>query len=549
MAIVQGIDVGSWRVRVATMEGSFRRFVLRDVTEMESSVGTAQALEAIRAQEPGWEQADKASGFPLDRGAMRLVTLPFTDRATVAKALPAEVESSVPYDLEDMVLATQLVDTDKGKSRTRAVIAPKAALEATLELLRAAGAEPKALVLDAEALASFADRGVQAVIDVGHGRTILALAQGGQLVAARLVPIGGHAMTLAIAEALHLPEAEAEGLKHASTIPAGTASTDGWSDAEPTDADRKGVAGHAAAEAALLEVVDELIVELRARLIALEDELSLGIDEVLLAGGGSLLGGFPARLSLATGVPVRSVLVPGGHPASCALAVAYARVAADDVKPLDLRVGEYAYRGHADVMWTAASWGALATAAAVLLSLGVSAYRLSGTWADGAEVDAELVDTVTRNFPEVDESRLADSSVALSIFTEKAAEAAARVAALGPAVSGEPPTLTMLKALSTALPPNQQARIDVRELNISADAVSFKAETDSYESAANIEERLKGTERFAQARKSEEKKSSGGLTFNMSIPLGAVEGEGEGEGAPEGAPVPEPGSAPEGKEG
>ncbi len=548
MAIVQGIDVGSWRVRVATMEGTFRRFVLRDVTEMETSVGTAAALEAIRAQEPGWNQADKASGFPLEKGAMRLVTLPFTDRATVAKALPAEVESSVPYDLEDMVLATQLVDTDKGKSRTRAVIAPKAAIEATLELLRAARAEPKALVLDAEALASFADRGVQAVIDVGHGRTILALAQGGQLVAARLVPIGGHAMTLAIADALGIPESEAESLKHGSTVPAGTASAEGWSDAEPTDADRKGVAGHAAAEAALLAVVDELIVELRARLIALEDELSVGIDEVLLAGGGSLLGGFAARLSLATGVPARAVLVPGGHPASCALAVAYARVAAEDVKPLDLRVGEYAYRGHADLMWSAVSWGALATAAGILLALGVSAYRLSNAWTAGTEVDGEVVEAVTRNFPEVEASRLSDSSVALTIFTEKAAEAAARVAALGPAVSGEPPTLTMLKALSTALPPNKEARIDVRELNISADAVSFKAETDSYESAANIEEALKNSERFTQARKSEEKKSSGGLTFNMSIPLGVVEG-GEVEAPPDGAPVPDPGAAPEGKEG
>ncbi len=34
MAFVQGIDTGAWRVRVATMEGSFRRWVLRDVVEM-----------------------------------------------------------------------------------------------------------------------------------------------------------------------------------------------------------------------------------------------------------------------------------------------------------------------------------------------------------------------------------------------------------------------------------------------------------------------------------------------------------------------------------
>ena len=64
MAIVQGIDTGSWRVRVATLTGSFRRFVLRDVMEMEASVGIGEALSATRSHDAGWDPAARAGTKP-----------------------------------------------------------------------------------------------------------------------------------------------------------------------------------------------------------------------------------------------------------------------------------------------------------------------------------------------------------------------------------------------------------------------------------------------------------------------------------------------------
>jgi hypothetical protein len=81
----------------------------------------------------------------------------------------------------------------------------------------------------------------------------------------------------------------------------------------------------------------------------------------------------------------------------------------------------------------------------------------------------------------------------------------------------------MLKKLSDALPAIRVARVDVRELTLTAEALSFKAETDSYEAAAKIEETLRSDPTFAQAVKGEEKKSGDMLVFNMSIPLGEPE--------------------------
>ena len=519
MAIVQGIDTGSWRVRVATLTGSFRRFVLRDVMEMESTVGIGEAISAIRSHEPGWEQAERVAALPLDRAVVRLVRLPFTDRATIAKALPAEVESSVPYDLEDMVLESQLVDADRGFSRTRVVIAKKDAMGDTLELLRAARSEPSRIVLDAEALASYADRGVQAVVDVGHERTLVVVCQGGQLLSARLVAVAGHAQTIAIAQACNLSEGDAELLKHTMQISNATAGAPGWSDAEPTH----GSEVDPVAQRALLGAVDELVVELRARLLAVEDELGLGVDDVLLAGAASQLTGFAGRLSNALGIPARAVVVPGGHPAGCALVVALGRIAADEVKALDLRVGSFAHRGHADVLWSVAGYGLLATAGALVIGTGVLVWRATEAWQRLDELDTQLVEKVTGHFADIDPARLEEPSDALLAFQERALEVQLRVDALGATVSGAPPVLSLLKQLSLALPANNEARIDVRELTITEEAVSMRAETDSYESAAKIEESLQGSATFSQARKSDEKKLGEGLSFNLSIPLGEPE--------------------------
>src|SRR4051812_16474403 len=120
MAMVYGIDTGSWRVRVAAMEGSFRRFEIRDAAQVGVSLsddGTplfGDAVGALRDQEKGWETAEKAAAFPLDRGVVRLVELPFADKNAIARALPSEVEGHVPYDLEDMQLGTRLIDTKDG---------------------------------------------------------------------------------------------------------------------------------------------------------------------------------------------------------------------------------------------------------------------------------------------------------------------------------------------------------------------------------------------------------------------------------------------------
>lgn len=537
MALVHGIDLGSWKVRVATFEGGLRRAVMREVVEMESGEGAAAALAAIRTQDAAFTNADHVASLPLEHASVHLVKLPFTDKTQILKALPAEVEAGVPYDLEDMVLATHFVDTTTAPSRTLAIVAPREKVAARLATLKEAKADPKVLALDAQALSGYAETGVQAVVDVGHRRTVVVVCRDGEMLAARLVSGGGAALTDAIREAFGCTPADAEAYKHQLSLTAASSHLrSDWTGEETTDAGQLGGDPTRRALRAVLTEVDGQLSDLRANLIALEDELGVGVDEVLLCGGGALLVGLGDRMGEQLGLPVRAVDVPGGQSVAAALAVALGRVATGQVRVADLRVGDFAYKGHADMLWNVVFYGVAAAAAALVagtVMFGLSVHDLNSRL---AELESKTSASVTSHFPDVTEDAVATPSQALVVMKEKTTAAAQRVATLGATVSGVPPTLETLRALSLAVPPGSDAKIDVRELTINDDAITFKADTDSYDSSAKIEEALKKSDKFAQAHKSDEKKAGDIVTFSMSIPLKAEDAPAE---APADAPAPE----------
>jgi hypothetical protein len=214
------------------------------------------------------------------------------------------------------------------------------------------------------------------------------------------------------------------------------------------------------------------------------------------------------------------VQVPGGHPPSFALAVALARAGAGEVRMVELREGEFGYQGRADRIWNAVLLGGVAVGFALVAGTAWFAVSLQRLWEEESRVDEQIVATVQGLLPDVDPARLSDSATALALVQERVLETQKRVDALGASVGGLPPTLEMLKTLSDGVPPASEARIDVRELNISDAAVSFRADTDSYEMAAKIEEALKKEPRFSQAQRGDEKKVGEILTFSMTIPLG-----------------------------
>ena len=117
---------------------------------------------------------------------------------------------------------------------------------------------------------------------------------------------------------------------------------------------------------------------------------------------------------------------------------------------------------------------------------------------------------------------------ALVALMEQTQQASGRIELLGPVVFGTPPTVTTLSQLSASLPDHKTARIDVTELTVTSTSINVKATTDGYDAAANIESSLAANERFKGARKGNEKKTSQGISFTVTIPLGEEDAGEEG---------------------
>jgi hypothetical protein len=134
--------------------------------------------------------------------------------------------------------------------------------------------------------------------------------------------------------------------------------------------------------------------------------------------------------------------------------------------------------------------------------------------------DDQIRELALSTFPgEVTEDDIEDASDALALMQLKSTEAAVRVDALGSVLSDVPPTLSVLRQVSDAMPAASETRIDVREMSISQTAITMKAEADGYEDAAKVETSLQSVDAFKNAQKGEEKRYQESVRFTVTIPL------------------------------
>lgn len=556
MARMAGIDVGSASVKVVLYEGSLRRFqfkgaysrpVPQDAEAAPDEAGRDAALRGLLADIlPDDEPNVLVMGFPAEHASARLVTLPFSDRGQVERALPFEVEGQVPFDLEDVVLASRIVDMKPGQTRVLTVLADKARVGEHLAGLEGAGINPRHLVLDADLLGHYATRGVQAVVDMGHTRTLVALCQDGHVIGARALVGGGRDLTLALCRVFELSWEVAQTHKHALSL-SPSLSALAWEDDEDTSPIPTGQEApvRQLAEGArprdvqtdgprvLREALSPLLTDLRATLIAFEDSTDVEIDEVLVCGGAAELGGLLDLLRENLGVIVRPVLAMDEEEdprkvGALALALGRRSVEGARERELDLRQGAFAFKGDLTAYTSYAAYGA-----AGLLGLAVLAVFYWGwqTWqiaGERREIEERIAAIVLETWPDAaDPSRLADTSTAMAIAVERAAAEAAQVEALSGAVSDVPPTLDLLRELSDAMPPPGDARVDVTELSILDSSITLKIDTDGFESATRIENSLKERPNFAAAQGGDSKKVGEIVRFTVTIPLGPEGAAGE----------------------
>lgn len=351
---ILGIDLGSYSVKLARLEVSFRNTHLISIEEQRlpeapsrlpegdlpsegeeaaASVTSAgedtllqkqlQTLEQLLHNQRGkGETSVVALGGEV---TLRLLEMPFADAKKVGQALPFELAGQLMTDLEDQIVDQSLarpmptraagVGEAEPASLWLAACAPRPLVQERLAALADLGLDPRlcaATALAGAALFMEGGRGRRDpvaeappelplwVIDLGHRTThICAVAphpsRSGQVLVsfARTIARGGEHLTRALGRALGVDFARAEELKHMHGI-AG--------DGEPL------------ITRALREALRPLLRDLRQTLAAYVARYGEPPRIVYLTGGTAQLAGLGPLISEELGLEARELLPPPGAP-------------------------------------------------------------------------------------------------------------------------------------------------------------------------------------------------------------------------------------------
>lgn len=205
MSLVLGLEITPRAVRGAFLKTALRgsemeRYVeapLRHSTEGESTEDSLRdAVTEIMGS--GSRPPDRIiAALPGESASLRLIDFPIGIEKKIADVLPGELESMLPFDIEDAIVDFQIVGRDETTLQLMTVAAPRRNVATRLEELEEVGVEPRELAVGAAVFdglgallgQSLADRTVL-VIDVGPASTDFAVLNGGACVFARTISGG-----------------------------------------------------------------------------------------------------------------------------------------------------------------------------------------------------------------------------------------------------------------------------------------------------------------------------------------------------------------------
>ena len=204
MKNVVGLDLGSHSIKAVEFRQTLRGLEPAQLRLHASTESPAELPELLRhffrMHHLPTEQV--VCAVPGDRLSTRRLEFPFRDRKKLANAVPFEVEGEVPFPIEDVLVAWELLEGERNHARVAAAIAQRKQVREILGELAEANCEPRVLEAEGFALANLCSlfdlSGIRLVADLGHRKTTLCLIKDGAAVATRTLPIGGRAITEAL---------------------------------------------------------------------------------------------------------------------------------------------------------------------------------------------------------------------------------------------------------------------------------------------------------------------------------------------------------------
>jgi general secretion pathway protein L len=470
------LEIGSTTIRGVLVESSLRaQRVLGTYTVPHHGPDTLAADIRALTSTHGLQWDEVMAALPGTCATHRFLTLPFRDRKRLDQIVPFELESHLPFDLDESVVDYQVLGEHDGQTLVLAALAPKETVRAYLAALVAAGVEPR--VLDLAPLAPLnllrqhrTPVGEAVLVIAERDQTTLALLHGGRLTGLRTLDRGA-----------------------------------------TTAAD-----------------VGDLAREIHWTVTALSPNGALQEATVWIGGASAAVDGLGAALGRVLGIATRSLdelavdAVPATMrrdqaPFATALGLALRERGATGGFGIDFRRGEFTYHHERDALWQMlAGTGVLALVAVLLM---VAAFVVEGRRLGGQRdtVRAEMRALFTAAMPGT-----------TTIVNEKAqleAEVAAlekrrqRYGRLAPSASR---AIDLLRGLTVGVP--DDVGLDIQELALDDETMRVRGSTRTYEGVEAIKRSLEGRPEFRAVQAKDVRASVDGQRVAFGLDLTPAEG-------------------------
>lgn len=547
---VIGIDIGTYSVKIAVVERSFRSFAFTEFYERriqynellspEESVGIAlQGL--IDDQNLHWDSA--SAGFPAQKVTTRLLTFPFSSLKKVDQTVQFEIEGYIPFDMSQILLDYAVVWQTKDASRVMVIYVQKGEMAKELSMLGNVGVDPRLVCIEGVDqigvvnLGMVPPEGAYAIIDIGHAKSTVTICRGKNLGYMRAISLAGKAITESIAARLSVPFDEGERLKiEMGHLP--------LSDEEVVDEISREVA------AGIAGVVDELILSLRQTFFTYHETEGVPVEGIYLSGGSSRLPGLDRYISDALKLNVAYLNCSDFHftrldradahrhviPQALALALRGVASAGPDI---NLRRDEFAFKGDVEQFGGGIQRIGIALGLIIFLALINFTAKYYSVKRQIERMSTDVVALVKQALPGTPVKGKLTPKAAVALVRGRQADVDERITQLSAVTLRSP--VDVLKEISTLMPAADQLKIEVQDLNIAPDRVTFEGVVQDFKAVDTVKLAMEKSGFFSNVTAGNVRKGvKGEVKFSMSMDIGAKE---EAEAAPAAPAKAGPGKA------